>query len=336
MLFSTFVNIAIPGKPPRRRRCATFSSNAAWTFRPRCATLRPGLCGPEFLYDDRNKEDTALREIGLNEITDAVARMCTAACCRLPQDVLDALARAQSEETGRAAWMLSLLRENARLAADAGRPCCQDTGMAVVLADLGRDVHLTCDLYEAVNEGVRRGYGEGWLRKSVLTPLTRENTKDNTPAVVHLRLTEGDRLRLTLMPKGFGSENRSRLAMLNPSDGQAGVEAFILETARLGAASACPPVVLGVGVGGTFESCALLAKRQLARPLGQPSDEPLLADMERRLLAEINALGIGPGGLGGKTTALAVHIAQTPTHIAGLPVAVNVQCHAMRHQEVVL
>lgn len=203
--------------------------------------------------------------------------------------------------------------------------------MTVVFADIGRDVHIEGDLTAAVNEGVRRAYVEGYLRKSVLDPITRVNTGDNTPAVLHIRFVEGDKLRLTVAPKGFGSENMSRLAMLPPSAGTEGILNQIVTAVTEAGASACPPVVVGVGIGGTMESCALLAKRQLLRPLGEPAEREDLAKLEETALARINASGIGPMGLGGATTALAVHLAAEPTHIAGLPVAVNLQCHACRH-----
>lgn len=205
--------------------------------------------------------------------------------------------------------------------------------MAVVFLDIGMDVHIDGDVYEAVNAGVSRGYTEGYLRKSVLTPLTRVNTGDNTPAVTHIRLVPGDRVTITVAPKGFGSENMGRLFMLTPAAGRQGVLESIVETVVQAGACACPPMVVGVGIGGTMELACLLAKRQLLRPVGEPSADAEMAALEREALERINATGIGPMGLGGKTTALAVHAAQTPTHIAGLPVAVNLQCHACRHAE---
>ena len=213
------------------------------------------------------------------------------------------------------------------------RPCCQDTGMAVVFLDIGRGAYIDGDVYAAVNEGVSRGYREGYLRKSVLHPLTRENTGDNTPAVVHLSFVPGDRVRVQVAPKGFGSENMSRLFLLPPSAGREGVLNAIVETVVQAGACACPPVVAGVGIGGTMEQACLLAKRQLLRELGAPSPEAEVARLEEEALARLNATGIGPMGLGGRTTALAVHAAAVPTHIAGLPVAVNLQCHACRHAE---
>ena len=279
-----------------------------------------------------------MRNICAGAITDAVKSLCIEACCRLPEAVVRQLerAKAQEAENSAARAVLSQLLENARLSREAMRPCCQDTGMAVVFLDIGMDVHIDGDVYEAVNAGVSRGYTEGYLRKSVLTPLTRVNTGDNTPAVTHIRLVPGDRVTITVAPKGFGSENMGRLFMLTPAAGRQGVLESIVETVVQACACACPPMVVGVGIGGTMELACLLAKRQLLRPVGEPSADAEMAALEREALERINATGIGPMGLGGKTTALAVHAAQTPTHIAGLPVAVNLQCHACRHAEGVL
>ena len=274
-----------------------------------------------------------MRLVQAAQLIEPVRRLCLRACCNLPQDVAAALSAAQSrEEQGSAAKnVLDQLLENQQLAREKNRPICQDTGMAVVFADIGRDAHIEGDLTAAVNEGVRLAYTEGYLRKSVLDPITRVNTGDNTPAVLHIRLVDGDRVTLTVAPKGFGSENMSRLVMLPPSAGIEGILTHILTTVKDAGASACPPVVVGVGIGGTMESCALLAKRQLLRPLGEPAGREDVAAIEREALSRINASGIGPMGLGGVTTALAVHAAAEPTHIAGLPVAVNIQCHACRH-----
>lgn len=277
-----------------------------------------------------------IRIIQRQQLVCALRRTLIAACASPPEEVIVQLEQARQRETGVAAEVLRQLAENHRLGQKTGRPCCQDTGMALIFADIGRDVHMDFDFYDAVNEAVRTAYGEGYLRKSVRDPVTGTNTGDNTPAIVHLRLTAGDRIVLHVMPKGFGAENQSRTAMLVPADGLAGVEAFILDTLRTGAASACPPVIVGVGIGGDLESCALLAKRQLLRPLRRPSDNPVLAEMEMRLLTQINELGVGPGGLGGLTTAIAVHIDAAPTHIGALPVAVNLQCNAARRMEVVI
>ncbi|MEA4915822.1 MAG: fumarate hydratase [Christensenella sp.] len=274
-----------------------------------------------------------MRLVQAAQLIEPVRRLCLRACCNLPQDVASALSAAQSrEEQGSAAKnVLDQLLENQQLAREKNRPICQDTGMAVVFADIGRDAHIEGDLTAAVNEGVRLAYTEGYLRKSVLDPITRVNTGDNTPAVLHIRLVDGDRVTLTVAPKGFGSENMSRLFMLPPSAGIEGILTHILTTVKDAGTSACPPVVVGVGIGGTMESCALLAKRQLLRPLGEPAVRDDLAAIEREALKRINESGIGPMGLGGMTTALAVHAAAEHTHIAGLPVAVNIQCHACRH-----
>ena len=279
-----------------------------------------------------------MREIDVQQIEDTLYALCRSACCEIGDDVLalleDGLRRERSP-FGRD--ILRQLIENDRLACERQMPICQDTGMAVVFLDVGQDVHLTGgDLTEAVNAGVRRAYRDGCFRNSVLTPLERVNTGDNTPAVLHVRILPGEQVHITVAPKGFGSENMSRLGMLTPSQGREGVLDFVVETVRLAGANPCPPVVVGVGIGGTAESCMLLAKRQLTRSVGAPSQDPHLAEMERELLARINRLGIGPQGLGGDVTALAVHVAQTPTHIAGLPVAVNMQCHAARHKEATL
>lgn len=275
-----------------------------------------------------------MRRIEMQAITALTESLCMQACCVLSADVEAALRAALScEAEGSPAFAtLSQILQNAQLAKTHMRPICQDTGLVVAFADVGYDVHLEGDLYAAIDEGVRQAYVGGYLRKSVLTALGRENTLDNTPAVVHVRLVPGEQIRLAVAPKGFGSENMSRVIMLSPADGIAGIENAIVETVTKAGACACPPGVIGVGVGGTMESAALLAKRQLLRPVGQPG-EPAVRALEESALARINATNIGPMGLGGKTTALAVHIAQQPTHIAGLPVAINLQCHACRHAE---
>ena len=274
-----------------------------------------------------------MRILSVLELIEPVRRLCLQACCDLPDDAQAALEAARNRETvGSAAYsVLTQLLENQQLAREKQRPICQDTGMAVVFADIGQDVFLEGDLTEAVNAGVRLAYTEGYLRKSVLDPLTRVNTQDNTPAILHIRFVAGDKVTLTVAPKGFGSENMSRLTMLSPSAGVEGILNCIVSTVRDAGASACPPVVIGVGIGGTMESCALLAKRQLLRPLGEPSLRKDVAAIEREALLRVNASGIGPMGLGGFTSALAVLAAAEPTHIAGLPVAVNIQCHACRH-----
>lgn len=275
-----------------------------------------------------------MRRVDPAAITGLIETLCIRACCVLPPDVEAALNAALSGETpGSPAFTtLGQILENARLAREQMRPICQDTGLTVVFVELGREASVAGDLYAAIQQGVRQGYIGGFLRKSVLGALSRENTGDNTPAVVHLTLVEGDRIRFIVAPKGFGSENMSRVAMLSPDKGEKGVVDVIVDTVLEAGACACPPVVVGVGVGGTMEAAALLAKRQLLRPLGQPGNARAAA-LEAQALARINREGAGPMGLGGKTTALAVHIGELPTHIAGLPVAVNLQCHACRHAE---
>lgn len=273
-----------------------------------------------------------MREIKAAAVTEAVAALCIEANAHLPADVEAALAAALAAEPWPLAkHTLGLLEKNLEMANACALPICQDTGMAVVFAELGQEVHIDGDFEAAVNEGVRRGYGEGYLRKSIVgDPLRRVNTGDNTPAALHLRLVPGDKLRLTVAPKGFGSENMSRLAMLRPADGVEGVERFVLETVRLAGPNPCPPMVLGVGIGGSFDGVALLAKQALLRPLDKPNPDGYYAALEKKLLAAVNELGIGPQGFGGKTTALGLAIETAPTHVAGLPVAVNVSCHATR------
>ncbi|MDR3050898.1 MAG: fumarate hydratase [Oscillospiraceae bacterium] len=274
------------------------------------------------------------RQVSVAQVRDTVRALCLAACREIGDDVLTALDEALARE--RSPFGREILRqiiENDRLARERGMPLCQDTGMAVVFMDVGQDAHLVGgDLTDAVDAGVRAAYREGCFRSSVLSPLGRVNTGDNTPAVLHLRLVPGDGVEITVAPKGFGSENMSRLGMLTPSQGMRGVGDFVVETVALAGANPCPPVVVGVGIGGTAESAMLLAKRCLLRVIGSPAPDAELAALEAELLARVNALGIGPQGLGGDTTALAVHCAQMPTHIAGLPVAVNMQCHVARHK----
>ena len=279
-----------------------------------------------------------MREISVREVEDTVRALFLSACCEIGQDVLTLLkAGLEKEESPFGRDILSQLIQNDEIACARQMPICQDTGMAVIFMDVGQDVHFVDgDLSEAVNEGVRRAYRDGHFRASVLSPLTRINTRDNTPAVLHVRIVPGDRVDITAAPKGFGSENMSRLWMLTPAQGIEGVKTAVVETVRLAGANPCPPVVVGVGIGSTAEGACLMAKRCLTREVGTPAKDPLLADMERELLERINALGIGPQGLGGRVTALAVHIDQSPTHIAGLPVAVNMQCHAARHKHAVL
>ncbi len=272
-----------------------------------------------------------MREITYEQIVNAV-RECVRACGRLTPSCKKALEDCLAKESGSAArFALSMLVKNADTAENENLAVCQDTGMAVFYVQLGQDAHVTGGLLtDAIDEGVRIGYAECGWRASVLDPLTRVNTKDNTPAIVHLEIVAGDGLTLDFLPKGFGSENMSRLFMLTPSAGIRGVEDSIVEAVRLAGANPCPPVIVGVGIGGTAEKAMETAKRQLLRPVGTPADDPELAALERRCLERINALGIGAQGFGGDTTALAVHCGKFPTHIASLPVAVNIQCNAMR------
>ena len=277
-----------------------------------------------------------MRIIKATEVEAVVKKLCVNAVCQLPEDVIAALTRAYELEEDAPKETLRQILENEQMARAARRPCCQDTGLAVVFLDIGQGVFIEGDVNGAVNEGVRSAYTEAYLRKSSLTALGRKNTGDNTPAILHVRFVPGDSVTITVAPKGFGSENMSRLYMLTPSKGIEGVTEAIIETARLGAANACPPVILGVGVGGTMEAAALLAKRQLLREIGSTAETPELSALEQETLTRINTLHIGPMGLGGKTTALAVHIGELPTHLAGLPVAVNVQCHCARHASAIL
>lgn len=279
-----------------------------------------------------------MREISAQLVEETVCSLFLSACCEIGGDVLGLLKGAlDREESPFGREVLRQLIENDELAARRHMPICQDTGMAVIFMEVGQDVHFTGgDIHEAIEAGVRRAYREGCFRASVLTPLDRINTRDNTPAIVHTRIVPGDRVTLTAAPKGFGSENMSRLFMLTPSQGVEGVKDAVVEAVRLAGGNPCPPVVVGVGIGGTAEYAMLMAKHSLTRECGEPSPDPELAAMERELLERINALGIGPQGLGGRTTALAVHIEQMHTHIAGLPVAVNMQCHAARHKTAVI
>lgn len=277
-----------------------------------------------------------MREIAAEAVADAVARLCIGANVRLPEDVKTCLRRARGEEPWPVAGdILDTIIENFSLGD--GTPICQDTGMACVFLEVGQEVHIRGNLSDAVNTGVHRGYTEGYLRKSVVRdPLRRENTGDNTPAMLYTELVPGDRVTITVAPKGFGSENMSAVRMLKPSDGAEGVKNFIVETVEHAGPNPCPPIVVGVGIGGTFDKCTLLAKKALLRKLGTHHSDPYYAAMEEELLEKINALGIGPQGFGGRTTALAVQIEVLPTHIAGLPCAVNINCHVARHASEVL
>ena len=273
-----------------------------------------------------------MKTIPASRIADTVATLCIQANTQLPADVKAALDAAQAAEPWPLAkTTLGLLQKNLVVAAEQNLPICQDTGMACVFVELGRQVQIEGDLEQAVNEGVRRGYGEGYLRKSITRdPLKRCNTDDNTPAFLSLHLVPGDEVKITVAPKGAGSENMSRLAMLKPADGVEGVKNFILDTVRQAGSNPCPPIVLGVGIGGSFDKCAYLAKKALLRPLDEPNADPYYAALERQLLDEINAMGIGPQGFGGKTTCLGVSIEKMATHVACLPVAVNMSCHVTR------
>ena len=275
-----------------------------------------------------------MKTIHADRIRDCIRDMCMEANYYLSEDMKDALAYAASEEKNPlGVQILSQLQDNLSIAGEEKIPICQDTGMAVVFLEIGQDVHITGGLLEnAVNEGVRLGYTEGYLRKSVVSdPLIRKNTGDNTPAVIHTEFTAGDSIRITVAPKGFGSENMSRIFMLKPADGEEGVKEAIINTVKEAGPNACPPVVVGVGIGGTFEKAAIMAKKALLRKIGTHSDLPHIKRMEEEVLEKVNQSGIGPAGLGGSVTALAVNINVYPTHIAGLPVAVNMCCHVNRH-----
>ena len=275
-----------------------------------------------------------IRTIQTKEITENIREMCIEANHYLSPDMVSAIEEGErNEKSPLGKQILSQLKENLEIAAADMIPICQDTGMAVVFLEVGQDIHLEGqNLEDAVNEGVRLGYTEGYLRKSVVgDPLIRENTKDNTPAVIHVRIVPGDQVKITVAPKGFGSENMSRVFMLKPAEGIEGVKEAVLAAVREAGPNACPPIVVGVGIGGTFEKCAIMAKEALTREIGSHSQIPYVKEMEEELLEKINGLGIGPGGLGGTITALAVNINTFPTHIAGLPVAVNICCHVNRH-----
>jgi fumarate hydratase subunit alpha len=281
-----------------------------------------------------------MKEIKASEVTKTVARLCQEANFVLGEDILAALKKAeQSEQSPLGKEVLSRLIENACIAKEERLPLCQDCGVAVVFLEIGQDVHISGgDLYAAVEEGVRQGYAEGYLRKSVVAkPFSaRTNTEDNTPPVTHVEIVPGDKLKITVMPKGAGAENMSQLAMLKPGEGKQGIIDFVVKTVEEGGGSPCPPLIIGIGIGGTLEKTMLLAKKALLRKLAEPNADPEVAELEREILAEVNALGIGPLGFGGTTTALAVHAEVMPAHIASLPVAVNLQCHSARHQEAIL
>ena len=279
-----------------------------------------------------------MREIKSSAITDVVARLCVEANCHLPTDMKHCIRESHAAECWpQAKEILERIMENYNIADEQNAPICQDTGVACVFLKIGQEVHIQGSIEDAVNEGVRRGYTEGFLRKSVVRdPLDRVNTGDNTPAFIYYELVPGDRLEITVAPKGFGSENMSQLKMLKPSDGLQGVKDFVVKVVEEAGPNPCPPIVVGVGVGGTFDKAAYLAKKALMRSVDQRNPKPFYAQLEQELLETINALGIGPQGFGGKTTALAVNIEEAPTHIAGLPVAVNINCHVTRHKTEVL
>ncbi len=279
-----------------------------------------------------------MREINVAKVTQAVKEAAIAADYEATEDLLEAFRRGEEEEESAAGKeIFCQLLENAAIASQERIPLCQDCGLAVIFVELGQEVRLVGGNFEdAIQEGVRQGYAEGYLRKSLCHPLTRANTGDNTPAVIHTRIVPGDHLKLTVVPKGGGSENMSRIHMLRPSDGWAGIKDRVVTTVREAGANPCPPIIVGVGIGGTFENAALLAKKALLREVGQPHPDPEIAAMERELLTAVNDLGIGPQGLGGRITAMAVHLLMQPSHIASLPVAVNIQCHSSRHKEVEL
>mgnify|MGYP002075387124 CR=1 FL=1 len=275
-----------------------------------------------------------MRTVQTSKITQAVKEMCMEVNIKLSDDVKEAILEAKDrEESQLGKQILGQLEKNMEIAADQSIPICQDTGMTVVFMKIGQDVHFEGGFIgDAVNEGIRQGYEEGYLRKSVVKdPVERINTNDNTPGIIHYEIVPGDEVEITVAPKGFGSENMSRLYMLKPADGIEGIKEAILETVKLAGPNACPPIVVGVGIGGTFEKCALLAKKALTRELNSSSEIPYVKELEEEMLQKINDLGIGPGGLGGKVTALGVNIETYPTHIAGLPVAINICCHVNRH-----
>jgi fumarate hydratase subunit alpha len=279
-----------------------------------------------------------MREIHVEEIRDNVAQICVDAAYSLSEDVLTAFDRAAETETAPAAKeLIGLLKENARVAREEHIPICQDTGIAIFFVEIGQDLKIKNGfIVDAINDGVRKGYKEGYLRKSVVDPITRKNTGDNSPAIIYTELVPGDRLKISFMPKGAGSENMSAIRMLRPTEGVEGVKNFVLQCVQKAGANPCPPVVVGVGIGGSFEKAALLAKKALLRPVGSPNARLELASLEETLLKTVNKTGIGPEGLGGKVTAMAVHVESFPCHIASLPVAVNINCHAARHKTIIL
>ena len=279
-----------------------------------------------------------MREIGVKTITETVKKLCIEANLYLGEDVLKAFDRGeQAEESAVGKEIFQQLKENARIAREEQVAMCQDTGLAVVFVELGQEAHIVGgDFNQAIHEGVRQGYKDGYLRKSACHCFTRANTKDNTPAIIHLDLVPGDKMKITVAPKGGGSENMSTVNMMTPSDGIEGIKKRVVEWVKQAGSNPCPPVVVGVGIGGTFEQAALIAKKALLRPLGEKNPDPQVATLEEELLTLVNNLGIGPQGLGGRITALAVHVNMIPCHIASFPLAVNINCHAHRHKEAVI
>ena len=279
-----------------------------------------------------------MREISVNEIKNAVKKLCIDANYFLPDDVFERIKECENlEESEVGKNVLKILMENATIAKNEKVPICQDTGVAVIFLEIGQDVHFVDgNLYDAINEGVREGYKEGYLRKSMCHPFTRKNTGDNTPAVIHTKIVPGDKVKITIAPKGGGSENMSLVKMMKPSDGVEGVKGLVIQRVSEAGPNPCPPIIVGVGIGGNFERSAILAKEALLRKIGSNNPDPELDALEKELLEKINNLGIGPQGLGGRITALAVFIKMEPCHIASLPVAINIQCHAARHKEIVI
>lgn len=279
-----------------------------------------------------------MREINSNIITEEVKKLCIEANIFLGDDVIKSFQdNLEKEESDLGKDILNILIENAKIAKESHVPLCQDTGMAVFFVEIGQEVLIKGDtLTDAINKGVSEGYTKGYLRKSVVSPITRINTKDNTPAIIHYEMVKGDKIKIQYAPKGFGSENMSQLKMLKPSDGIEGVKNFIVKAVSEAGPNPCPPIVVGVGIGGTVDKCAQIAKKALFRNIGEHSKDEMIADLEREMIEKINDLGIGPQGLGGNTTALAVNIETFPTHIAGLPVVVNINCHSARHKQVII
>lgn len=279
-----------------------------------------------------------MREVNSKVIEDSVMKMCIDGCINLDKSVIDSFKENREKESSEVAInILDILIENANIAKETNKPLCQDTGMAVFFVKIGQDVHITGDnITDAINKGVSRGYTEGYLRKSVVSPIERLNTNDNTPAVIHYDIVKGDKIEIDYAAKGFGSENMSQMKMLKPSDGIDGIKEFILKVVKEAGPNPCPPIVVGVGIGGTVDKCAQIAKKSLFREIGVHNKDKFIEDLEKEMLEKVNNLGIGQQGLGGKTTALAVNIESYPTHIAGLPVVVNINCHSSRHKKVII